>query len=131
MENNTIPSNIGSNNDTNITEKTEEVTTPSMKTDDLPPSTNSTGKSVTRSKSKKISSASGKISKTRSHATNSVLQARVEEMSPFVGDKLAKAKSLNEKMTLMDLSTNTAMMLISHYKITDDNIINSAYTCYD
>ena len=63
-------------------------------------------------------SSSSPLGKTRSKTDLHSLQMLKEEMSHFLGEK---------KNPLMDISEATAMMLMSHYDIQDQDIINTTY----
>jgi len=58
------------------------------------------------------------LGKTRNKSHQNSFNLVKEEMSPFVGEK---------RSSLMDISEATALMLISHYNIQDENILRTTY----
>jgi len=76
---------------------------------------------VNKSKPKKTSI---KRSPSKNSITN--IDSIMEAVSPFLGEDFKEKKTFNVKMSLMDLTRNNAMMLISHYKIENQDVINTA-----
>jgi len=50
----------------------------------------------------------------------------MEKVSPFLGEDFEEEKTFNKNMSLMDLIRNNVMMLTSHYKIENQDVINTA-----
>merc|ERR1719244_1602458 len=106
------------------TEENEDLT--ATKISDVLPS--KAVKPNTNSKRKKMSLTSrpGKSGKPRAaQGISDILKSKIEDMTPFLGDKVNKQKTIHKNMTLMDISKTTAGMITSHYKLNDDDVINT------
>jgi hypothetical protein len=62
---------------------------------------------------------------TRTQTTKLSLQTVLDDVAPFLGENLGNQKTIHNKISVMDFSTATTSVLISHYKVQNEDILRT------